>query len=279
MEHGLPLIELRICLQDAPELAKLTSALTAIDRQFAAFIERNYPQLRGAAHLKVKEIRKGSTIVELFPAMAPLIANIDTFMLVDDFVRRYGGAIKSYSQGLAFEAPAKSDVKDFLSAVQVVANDPDGTATISSASYHETKTTKRVEFKFNTEEAKQAKQRLERQAIELDSPIFELKENVLLVFWGTNKDKKEPGQRTGLRAIVEAVQPKPLPVVYATDTSRERIQHEIGAGDRNIYKLGFYVDCYVERSGGKNVAYKIVEVVDIIDLPGDGLNNPDSGHP
>ena len=269
MEDGTPLIELRICLQDPPDLSKLIGALNAVDRQFAAFIDRDYPQLRGAAHLKVREIRKGSTIVELFPALAPLIANIDTFMLIDNFVRRYGGVIKSYAEGLPLPAPIRSDVKDFLSAVQVIANDTNGTAAIASATYHETKTTKRVEFKFNTEEAKQAKKLLERQAIELDSPVFELRENVLMIFWGTNKDKKEPGQRTGLRAIIEAVQSKPLPVVYATETARERIQHEIGLGDRNIYKLGFYVDCYVERLGGKNVAYKIAEVIDIIQLPTD----------
>ncbi len=82
---------------------------------------------------------------------------------------------------------------------------------------------------------------------------------------------KDPqtGKRSGEKAIIEAVHPKPLAVVYETELAADRIKHETEQGDRNLYKLGFYVDCYVERLNGKPVAYRVTQVHNIIDLPDD----------
>ena len=56
-------------------------------------------------------------------------------------------------------------------------------------------------------------------------------------------------------------------MVYASDLARERIKSEMLSGDRNIYKLGFFVDVNVATKGGQPVAYRITSVRDVIDLP------------
>jgi hypothetical protein len=279
MNEETPFIELRICLDQPPTLVDLVSAFVAIGNQFDHYIRREHPNLEGAAQLFVKEIRKGSTIVELIPQLAPLIANMDAALIIDNFVRRYGGAIQSFIAGHKLPDASRSDIKDMLGAVTAIANDTDGRAIISSAVYHETKTTKRVEIQFDTAQAREAKAVIERQKADLELKAFEPFENVLMVFWQSNLKDPSTGKRTGERAIIETVWPKPLAVVYETDLAADRIKHETEQGDRNLYKLGFYVDCYVERLRGKPVAYRVTEVRDIIELPDDDDSSPPIASP
>jgi hypothetical protein len=51
--------------------------------------------------------------------------------------------------------------------------------------------------------------------------------------------------------------------------ARERIEDEIREDEKNVYKKGFLVDCYVEKFNGKPVAYRITQIHDIIPLPDD----------
>ncbi len=269
MTEGTPFIEMRLHLEQRPKLVELIGAFAALSNQFDDYIRRTRPNLSGAAQLYVKEIRQGSTIVELVPVLAPLIANMDTVLIVDEFVERYGGMLKAFARGERQPDATRSQLKDFADAVTVIAHETNGKAVISSAIYHETKTTKHVEIQFDTGEARQAQDLIERQRREIDLPAYHTVENVLMVFWQSNLKEPQPGQRTGEKAVIEDVYPKPLAVVYETDLARERIKHEIGEGERNLYKRGFFVDCYVQRLNGKPVAYRISNVREVIDLPGD----------
>lgn len=269
MTDGAPFVELKLNLEKPPELFELISAFTAVGNQFDEYVRREHPNLEGAAQLFVKEIRQGSIIVEMIPMLAPLVANMDAALIIDNFVNRYGSAIKSYVRGEKVADATKSELKDFTDTVTVIASDPNGTSTLTSAVYHATKTTKRVEFQFNTAEAKQAQTIIARHRHEIDLPAFETKENVLMVFWQSNLKDAQTGKRTGERAIIEEVTSKPLAVVYETDLAGERIKHEIEEGSRNLYKRGFLVDCYVQRLQGRPVAYRITNVREVFDLPED----------
>lgn len=269
MVAGTPFIELRICLEKPPELFQLINAFVSVGNQFDEYIRSAHPALEGHARLFVKEIRQGSTIVELIPVLAPLIANMDAVLIVDNFVTRYGGMLKSFIGGTPAPAIPKSDVKDFLGAVEVVANDSNGRSIISSATYHETKTTKRIEIEFTTPEAKQAQSLLERMTIDIDTPVYEEKENVLMVFWQSNVADPAAGKKTGERVVIEVIHRKPLAIKYETDEVRQRIKYETREDEGNIFKKGFFVDCKVERLRGRPVAYRITAVHDVIDLPED----------
>ena len=61
----------------------------------------------------------------------------------------------------------------------------------------------------------------------------------------------------------------PRAVVYDSQLAAERIKHEIGQGDTSIFKLGFFVDCYVEKLRGRPVACRVTAVRNIISLPDD----------
>jgi len=49
--------------------------------------------------------------------------------------------------------------------------------------------------------------------------------------------------------------------------AEQRIKHEIRETDDNIYKKGFTVDVKLQSVGGRTVAYSILTVHDVVDLP------------
>lgn len=66
---------------------------------------------------------------------------------------------------------------------------------------------------------------------------------------------------------IEVIHPRPLRIFYASTLAEERIRHEIADADDSVYKKAFDVDVNVEIKAGKPVAYRLVAVHDVIDLP------------
>ena len=269
MKEGASFVELRICLKDPAELVSLVGAFAAVANQFESYLRREHPNLKGAARLFVQDIRQGSIIVELIPVIQPLIANMDNALIVDGFVRRFGNQLQKYAQGIRDESATKGDIKDLMGAVTLIANDPDGKSIISSVEYSKTKATTKFKIEFDTEGAKKAKETLQLQKAAIDLPAYEIFENKLMVFVRTSVRVSDTGKKTELQAVIEAIHSKPLSITFETDTARERIEGEIREDEKNVYKKGFFVDCYTERLNGKPVAYRITAIRDIIPLPDD----------
>lgn len=267
--EGTPFLELRLDLQRPVEVQSLTRLLNSIVSQFRSHIAAHHPDLANDAVILIRDVRKGSLIFELVPWIMSLYQAIDIGLTIDSFINRMRAVIETYASGNSVPDAKRSDVSDFMNTVKLIAQDDSGSLSLESADYHETKSTKRVSFKFDTHTAKPALERLEKDRATIEGRAHEVFENVLLTFWQSNKAETDPGRKTHEKAIIEAVTTKPLAVIYETEAARDRIKHETSFGDRNIYRLGFYVDCYVERLGGKPVAYKLTSVRDIIPLPDD----------
>jgi len=262
-------IELQISLSEYPELFDLTAAFAAVGNMFDRFIATNHPALRGEARLLVKEIRQGSTIIELIPAIPPLIASLDAVLIVDDFMTRFGGLLRTLVHGEAPSELTNADAKSFLDTVRLIAKDTKGSVTLSSAKYRDGKADKSINFEFTTPQAKIAKQVLEQKIIENEEPILEKFENKLLVFWQSNRSLPKTGKPSGEKATIESVYAKPLAITYDSDLAKERIKYETTEDERNIFRKGFYVDGFVERFNGRPVALRIIAVRHVIDLPDD----------
>jgi predicted nucleic acid-binding Zn ribbon protein len=69
--------------------------------------------------------------------------------------------------------------------------------------------------------------------------------------------------------VISEISEKPLAITYGSELAEERIKHEIRESDDNIFKKGFNVDVKLQLSGGRPVAYSIMHVHDIIELPDD----------
>jgi hypothetical protein len=267
MDDGGAAVVVTLDLAEPVEIHDFVSTFAGLGGQFERFIRIEHPGLEGAVKVYVKEVRKGSMeaimiIASVYPQM---ITTMDHLMIGTDFVRRVGRSIGAFvTPGGRLPNASKSELSDIVSTVMATANDPNGRAEIKAVKYSKDGESVNFAVQFNTLEAKQAVIQIEGQFREIATVTDFDHENKLLTFYQSNR--KEAG-KTGEKGIIEDISPKPLAVVYASDLARERIKSEMLAGDRNIYKLGFFVDVNVATKGGQPVAYRIKEVRDVIDLP------------
>jgi hypothetical protein len=261
-------IEVLIDVDRPVELVDFVSAFTALASQFDRFIRQYHPDLSGEAQIFVKEVRPGSFLADLIPFALSVIGHMDQILIVEDFLRRYGGRLGQYFSlgGRAADA-TKIDLRDFMGTVRAIANSPNGKSALRAVAYQDGKRDIRFALEFDTAQAIQATQELENHRKELEGQRDDADhENVLMTFYQSNL---RDTSKTGEKVIIEAVSPKPLAIIYASDLARQRIKSEIAHGERNVFRLGFLVDVNVETLRGRPVAYRVVNVRDVIDLPQD----------
>ena len=261
-------IVVNLDLSQPIEISDFVSSFAGLGGQFERFLKDKHPELQGEVKVYIKEVRKGSLIAELIPlAYNAIITTADHSVIASTFVKEISRKIDYFrSAGGRLPDASKTELTEIVDIVSGVANDPDGKATISALKYKKGKSTTEFEMEMTTREAKQMVQEIDAQFIEMEQKADFDYENELLIFYQSNRKDTD---KSGEKGIIENISTKPLAVVYASDLAKEHIKSEMLSGDRNIYKLGFFVDVNVPTQNGEPVAYKIKAVNDVIDLPDD----------
>ena len=258
------------------ELGDFVSGFVALGNQYEKFLKRERPDLKSEARFYVKEVRSGSIEAELVgflaTAFGSMISTMDQVLIFEEFVRTYRERISAYFQkgGRAPDA-SKSDLADFHKTVAAVANDPTGNAALQAAVYEDGKRKIRAAFTFTTAQARTAEREIAAHRLEIEQRTDTDHERVLMRFVRSSIQAAKAGKRSGELVIVDAVSPRALPIVYASELAESRIKHEIKEADENVYKKGFEVSLNVELVNDKPAAYRVIEVHDVIELPDDVL--------
>jgi len=256
------------------ELGNFVAQFVAIGNEFERFVKEHHKDLAADATFFVKDVRKGSTIVDMIPGMAvaaPFIANADQILIVEDFVRRWGGRLTALINDKREGAPnTKSELKDFSKAVVAVARDPDATSRLEAATFEDGKRKIRASFVFNTHDARAAEKVIEHRQHELEKPSQDQYERVLMVFTRSDVHAVAVGRPSGEKVLIEEISDKPLSLTYGSDLAEQKLKHEIREADDNVYKKGFIVDVQTKMSRGKAVAYAVTHVHDVIDIDQEG---------
>lgn len=264
-ENGISII-FNLNLSQPVEISDFVSAFAGLGGQFERHIRAEHPDLEGEVKVYVKEVRKGSIEAELIPlAYNTIITAMDHHQIAMKFVKSLARKVRLVSvQGGRLPNGTKTELGEIVDTVAAVANDPNGKATISAVRYK--KTSKKTEFSMDlsTREARVALESIEGQLKEIESVTDFDHLNKLLTFYQSNR---KAADKSGEKGIIEDISSKPLAVVYAADLAKERIKSEMLSGDRNIYKLGFFVDVNVQMRNGRPVAYRIKSVNEVIELP------------
>lgn len=251
------------------EIHDFVSMFAGLGGQFERFLRAEKPDLDGEVKVYVKEVRKGSMeAVMIIASVYPqIISTMDHLQIATDFVARVGRSISAFSTpGGRLSKAGKTELTDIVNMVMATANDPNGRASIKAVRYMKSEEVTEFAVEFGTDDAKQALTEIEGQFREIEAVTDFDHENKLLTFYQSNR--KDSG-KTGEKGVIEDICAKPLAVVYASDLARERIKSEMLDGERNIFKLGFFVDVNVATKSGQPVAYRIKAVRDVIDLPDD----------
>jgi len=163
----------------------------------------------------------------------------------------------------------RSDLNDFAKQVAAIANDPNGSAVIEAAGFEDGKKKIRAVFKFKTNEAQRAVERIDAHRLQLEKHSGADHSRVLMVFHQANVRTTAIGKRTGERVRIEDLSPRDLPLVYASELAEERIKSEIREAEDNLFRKGFVVDVNVATIDKRPVAYRVTNVHQVIDLPED----------
>lgn len=264
-ENGASIV-FNLDLSHPVEISDFVSAFAGLGGQFERHIRAEHPDLEGEVKVYVKEVRKGSIEAELIPlAYNTIITAMDHHQIATKFVKSLANKVGLVSaKGGRLPNGTKSELTEIVDTIAAVANDPDGKATVSAVHYKKTGKTTEFSMELLTRDAKVALESIDGQFKEIEKVTDFDHLNKLLTFYQSNRKATD---KSGEKGVIEDISAKPLAVVYASDLAKERIKSEMLAGDRNIYKLGFFVDVNVQTKNGRPVAYRIKAVNEVIDLP------------
>lgn len=274
MGENTPHIVLRLNTKQPIELSDFVRSFTSLANEYERFVRAEHPDLADQSTIYVKQVKEGSIEAELWNAALVAgglaITHMDQLLILEQFVKQYGQRLGSFfKEGGRLADATKKELNDFMGQIASIANDPNGTAEIAAATYEDKKRQVKAAVRFKTPQAKTAQREIEAQKREMENKTDADHQRVLMCFVRPSIEKVSSHKRTGERALIESVHEKPLAVVYASDMARERIQHELKAGEGNIFHLLFDVDVNVEMSQGKPIAYRIMAVHDVTDSPED----------
>jgi len=265
-------LHFKLDLHDPVELKDFVSFLGAISSQYEAYAKQNFPSEASEGQFYIKEIRPGCIEGELFPAAADMIKLMDEALIVQGFIKLLVVGIGQYfKRGGRAPAATKKDLKDFADVVEAVANDSNGSLLLEARS---TKGLLKEEivFKFDTAQARVAREEIAQHEAELSQREGDDLKNVLMTFFQPNLSDAD---KSGEKAIIEATgSRRPLAVHWVSMLAKSAIKTALKEG--RSFRLGFYVDVTVDRLNGRAAVYKITGYHGHVEL---GSEPDDSGDP
>src|SRR5262249_20686499 len=145
---------------------------TALGSQYRKFVQSEFPEVGDDATIYVRQVSKGSIVVDLVPwVLATWHSVPDELKRVDivvEFVRKYGELLGIYLRGKDSNQPtdvSRSDLNDFSKQVAAIANDPNGSSVIQAAVFEDGRRKVRAAFKFGSREARHARDSIEKQRL------------------------------------------------------------------------------------------------------------------
>ncbi|WP_239805156.1 hypothetical protein [Croceicoccus hydrothermalis] len=273
-------IRLKLDTEEPVALTAFVSEFVGIANQFEKFVSREFPDMKADSEIYIKEVRNGCIEADLvtFIAGGTLSAAagaavfaldaMDKVQIFAKFVDSLKRRVSPYfRKGGRTHDASKGDLNDWLKTTQAIANDPNGSTSLEAAVFEDGERKVRAAFKFNSSQAREAEREINEHKKELETGTAADHPRVMMRFVRPSIEKVSSHKRTGERALIESVHPKPLAVMYASDMARERIQHTLKESEINTFNLLFDVDVNVEMSRGKPTAFRIVHMHDVTDAP------------
>jgi hypothetical protein len=258
-------LSLTLDLHEPVEIEEFAKVFAGLAGMFDDFLKAEHPEMRGTANLYVREVREGSIIADLVPTIPDLVGYMDNVLIVLGFGAMFSKRVRGFVTGQWLEKATKSQLDHVTNTITAVATDPNGSAKLETIVYKEDGESRELIASFTSREARAAVQTIEDQKRSLDNKEGVDEPRALLLFERSAKSVSGIGKRTGEAAVIEKVSTKPLPIIYASDMAQRSIKQAFQ--DENVFKLGFVVDVNVERRNGRPVAYKVMNLHQVLDLP------------
>lgn len=236
------------------ELTDLSDSLYGLAEQYKRFVVSHStdPQVRDA-RLYVREVRKGSIIVEL-QDMLPVVLMADVNALLQFGL--YLLKIYDFFLGKLKDRPAvdKVDLEQCSSILKPVAKDDAAQLNVAINYNAEVKNI----FSLNYENANAIQNTIGREIGSLAAPRHRVHQKVLM-YW--HQAKNDPTATTGDKAIIEGITRRPIKVIFENDEMKSKLLQD----PHNIFLRAYIVDVVVETINDLPALYKVTHIHETFD--------------
>lgn len=247
-------LEITINNENPVSLKDLSLSLLSFNHQFHKFIEsESEKDTDFGSELLIKEVRKGSIIIELVAVaapIAPLLWEGGTLSqwsnVVQGVLNWFLGKVNSPPKELT-----KQDLIEWNKFVEPVAKDhgsqmniivSDGGTVINN-------------FTINSTEANAIQNEISRKIEQLESPEDHVHKRKVMYWY---QAKFDPNSETGNRAIIDDISSKSLKVIFENSAVKDSMFHPPEHFKKQWHELAYVVDVEVETVRGVPKMYKVL---------------------
>ena len=244
-----------MCIENTEpiELLDLTSSLVSLNNQYVSYVKRNaVDNVSSNAKLYIKEIRNGSTILELVElaviAMLPFAENVNTIVGFAGYCK----TVIEYLTGKCVSRPELSiaDCKDFSNIVNPVIADRGAVMKIGTVINGDLNYTVVINNISSNALQNYSKREIESMR---STELIGTHRDVLMTWDQAIGNIKNNTKNKG---VIDGVYPNMALKILFDD---EQVKKKILYGDENPLVSVYRVDVKVETSQGKPVAYRVIK--------------------
>ncbi|TNY97756.1 hypothetical protein [Vibrio parahaemolyticus] len=235
-------------------LEDLSLSLLSFNKQFHKFVESETDALTDVgSELLIKEVRKGSIVVELVSQAAPIVPLIWE-----------GGSLAQWASvvqntcnwllGNTNHPPkemTKQDLQEWNKIVEPIAKDHGSQMNINVSDGGKVIN----QFILNSAEAAAIQNRIGRLVEDIDTPQ-ENKHLKKVMYW--YQTKFDPNSDTGNKAIIDDISKSALKVIFENNALKEAMLHPDPSLGKPWQELAFVVDVEVQTVRGKPKMYNVL---------------------
>jgi len=248
-------LEIKINNENPVALKDLSLSLLSFNHQFHKFIESETDRTTDiGTELLIKEVRKGSIVVELVSqtaAVVPLLWEGGTLVqwskVVQDICGWLLGKLEKPPRELS-----KQDLQEWNKFVEPVAKDHGSQMNINVSDGG----TVINNFTINSTEANAIQNEVSRRIEQLDSPEDHVHRRKVMYWYQT---KFDPQSETGNRAIIDDLSKSGLKVIFENNAVKDAMLHPSEKFKKPWHELAYVVDVEVETVRGDPKMYKVLQ--------------------
>jgi len=241
------------------ELMDLAQSMICIGAQYKEVCINHEKIIPDDMRLYVKEVRSGSTIMELVPwvagAFPVVIEHADSVLKFSEYLARL---YKWYS-GTGNEKPqnvTRSMLIDAVKIIEPIAKDNASQLNIGTIQYNGDT---HYHLHLSSLEAKAAQNGIYREIQDIDIPTVGVHKKVVMYWAQARNDAKS---QSGDKARIESISNLAVKAIFSNDETKIRMLYE----EAHPFEKGYIVDVACETVNGRPVLYKIINFYDTVEL-------------
>ncbi|WP_305373227.1 hypothetical protein [Photobacterium leiognathi] len=247
-------LEIKIDNRKPVGLEDLSLSLLSFNKQFHKFVDSETDELTDiSSELLIKEVRKGSIVIELVSQASPIIpllweggSLVQWTSLIQNVCNWLLGNTDSAPKDMT-----KQDLQDWNKIIEPIAKDNGSQMNINVSDGGKVINN----FVFNSTEAAVMQNKISRLVEKIDTPE-ENKHLKKVMYW--YQTKFDSSSDTGNKAIIDDISKSALKVIFENNALKEGMLHPDSSLKKPWQELAFVVDVEVQTVRGRPKMYKVL---------------------